>query len=613
MTSNETEVGALSKAWHEVRSLFGAARRRGTSAPPVSPSVPAGDEARAVPDGASSDFGDRLAALKDHGPPLDTVVAGRVHLFNLDAVKARMGPRWQRARERVHNLIESELDARLSRRDFYSRRGEDSYLIVFGEADEAEARLKIALLGEAILSKLFGASDAEDLRALSVHSVVAKADGELAAEALGSPDALLGFLEQEQRRQSAAGDAESDEARAALGLSETEIDGLIEYLGAQLGDSGPGTRTPGGQLHTDRLHEILKQLHALESQLARRLDELISDDAPERPEIALSPGLMRVAHRSLVSLRDLRRQAETQLAEARLAESRRAAPGFVREDGEPAPQDDAPGRAAAGEADGGRQSNFAIGYRPIWHAPSQRAGIYLAEARLLGAEGETVEGEEALFDEELEEAIDRLVLLQGRRELEQSRAAQTPAVLAVPVHYQTLARIGSQRRYLDLCRNIRAEHRRHIIWQIVDVPRQAFQGQLRGFVELLRPFGRACFVMIAITEQTYPHLARDLPTIALAGVAAVGLDARRTGAGEADQLKLFDYLAKLAERAKLKCSVVGLESRSLVIGATCAGIEYLAGSAVLDSVPHLAGVRRAALAQIYFDQFGKIRPELVEA
>jgi hypothetical protein len=321
--------------------------------------------------------------------------------------------------------------------------------------------------------------------------------------------------------------------------------------------------------------------------------------AGERPEIALDPGLLTSARHSLKSLRRIREQAAAQLREATGEPKEAAAPA----DAKARPVEPATGARSlavpAAERLEAWQPDLEIRYRPYWHVRSRRFGIYAPEARLtLTGAAPAPYGEED-YDEELQEAVDRLVLLQGRRELEQAVNTGTAAVVAVPVHYTTLAQIGSRRRYLDLCRNIRAADRAYILWQIMGVPREAFQGQLRSFVEVLRPFGRSLSLVLTLTEQTYPHLPRDLPLVALAGVAAVGLDARRTGASEKDLIQLFDYLVKLGTETNLKPYVTGLQTSSLVIAAACAGFEYVAGPAVAEPQPRLEGIRDAPLEQIY--------------
>ncbi|WP_085122146.1 hypothetical protein [Tistlia consotensis] len=551
---------------------------RPTAHPAAHPAAPAAApraaaEAAAPAGGARLD--PRLEQLLTRHAETGPVPGGRVHLLNLEPIKARLGDRWPNARDRVRRTIETELQGRLGRHDFFSHSGENGYVIVFGDCSEAEAKLKIALLAEAALAKLFGGKEAEELRALAVRSVVTEADGRLATRLLDSTESLLASFDDAQplpaddHRPESRQDSALDEAAVAMLLA-----GLDEQL-KMLRTSGEQRVQP--QLVANRLHEILGHLRALEGKMVRRLDDLAAAGGPDRPDIKLNPGLIRVAHHSLKTLRQIKHQAETEL------ETHEQAAATLPTESEPALE----------------QADLRVLYRPYWHAPSRKVAVYAPEAQLVTSSGALASDRDAVFDEEIEEAVDRLVLLHGRRDLEAAIKAHSPAIVAISIHYGTLARIGSRRRYLDLCRNIRAEDRSFVLWQLLGLPRQAFQSQLRGFVEQLRPFGRSISVMLTLTEQTFPHLAHDLELIALSGVAAVGLDAGQLGAEEKELIRLFDYVAKVSEAARLKCYATGIETSSLVLAATCAGFSYVAGPAVAEPLTRLDGVKPAEFDRIY--------------
>lgn len=569
MGSRTPEPTFVERAWRQLASLLERPqppRRPERAAERLpEPGAPAAPDGDAVPPG--------LDVLGKAEGGLGSVAAGRVHLLSLEPVRNRLGTRWERSAERVQRTVETELRSRLGSRDFHSKTSEISYVIVFGDCSEAEAKLKVALLTESILSKLFGSKEAEELRQHAVRSVITGPNGQLATAALESTDTLLASLAAAQPLEHAGEDGpEGSEASAG----EQEITQLLADLENQLlvlQDGKKDGQEP--RVKIDRLHEIVAHLKALEGNMVRRLDELAGAGGPSRPDLVLNPGLIRVAHRSLKALRQIKRQAEGQLEQ-----SERERPCAL------------PGDEELGATD------LVVRYRPFWHVESQKIAVYGAEGWLVSEDGACVDGDIG-FDEDLEEAVDRLVLLHSRRDLEAAIKAKSPAVVAIPVHYGTLARIGSQRRYLDLCRNIREEHRRCVLWQFVGVPRQVFQSQLRGFMQQLRPFGRSATLLLTLTEQTYPHLARDLEQVALAGVNGIGIDARSVGATEGDLIKLFDYVATLAGKAKLKSYLSGVQTNSLVLAASGAGFDYIAGPAIAEPLDRLDGIRIAELDEIY--------------
>ena len=144
-----------SKYVEQVMSLFGLRREADSGVQTVSShstTHSGAGAAKSIKTGATERqkdediFDKRLEDFISRRSPGDRLVTGRVHMINIEQVRERLGDRWPRFAERVHEVIKAELKIRLCSRDFFRRVGDDSSVIVFGDCSEAEARLKVALL-----------------------------------------------------------------------------------------------------------------------------------------------------------------------------------------------------------------------------------------------------------------------------------------------------------------------------------------------------------------------------------------------------------------------------------------------------------------------------------
>ena len=72
------------------------------------------------------------------------VNAAKLHVLQLDPIKARLGPRWPRLSHLVHKLFEKALHRAQGPRDHYLAVGELSYVATFHGLSQDEAALACA-------------------------------------------------------------------------------------------------------------------------------------------------------------------------------------------------------------------------------------------------------------------------------------------------------------------------------------------------------------------------------------------------------------------------------------------------------------------------------------
>lgn len=144
------------------------------------------------------------------------VSASKIHMLDLEAVKQRLGHKWNRMSDLVHRYFEAAIRREMSPGDTFCSSGELSYLILFRDLTIAEARLKCAVVVEDVCKKLFGAQMEE----ISIRNLVAPVDLADLTET-GVPQRVDSTLEREG--QETLFSSQSGMQRSELDTLEVEI------------------------------------------------------------------------------------------------------------------------------------------------------------------------------------------------------------------------------------------------------------------------------------------------------------------------------------------------------------------------------------------------------
>ncbi|MGF1610612.1 MAG: hypothetical protein ACFCUQ_14515 [Kiloniellales bacterium] len=498
-------------------------------------------------------------------------VAGRVHMLNTDLVRERLGARWPRLEQRIHEIIRGELKRRLSPHDLFTRVNESSYVIVFGDCSELDAQVKIALLSERLLEKLLGEEEARNLDALGVQRLITQANGAVAREALQSTEAMMAMLDRAQAAEpqpqpyhcsDVAAGRRAVPPQAISDLAGRLDQRLQEIVGNGTGPADDGLDRPGAGgpvIKIDRLRQLVRQLEELEE----ALDAAGTD--------AQGCGHATSEEATLGWVRDLKGKAERQLA-------------FV--------YDQDPGRAASGAAPGEPpQLDFA--YLPLWHAPSRKVGVYLCQAAVRDSSGRNLLPRETAGDDDRDAvaAADRLLLRRVLEEIERGGAEKSPAILAAPLHFSSLQPERSRVRLLELCRGLADSHRSRLLWEILRAPIESWSFQLPDILQQLKRVAPAIFLRLDGVENHFAEIRRAFRHLRPAGVLAVGLDVGQLHGSETEQLGLLEKVARGANEHGLKCYGHGFESESLALGAVELGFQQVSGPAIARPLPRPAGIQ----------------------
>jgi hypothetical protein len=105
--------------------------------------------------------GDRVAFhralvdfLRRNRPAGEPVVAGNVQVLDLDGLRRHFGPRWNTAKQKLHQLTDLTIRRHIAGRDLYFLADEEEFVIMFARAGRAEATVKARAIAAEVNAKL---------------------------------------------------------------------------------------------------------------------------------------------------------------------------------------------------------------------------------------------------------------------------------------------------------------------------------------------------------------------------------------------------------------------------------------------------------------------------
>lgn len=531
------------------------------------------------------DFESRLQDFLSQKGTAGSFTSGRVHLINVDEVRTKLGQKWENMSDRVHRIIKNTLKSRLSSQDFFTPQGDDTYIIIFGNSPEEEAKLKCALLAEEIMEKIFGEDQAKEIELLGVRAIVTRVDGSIATEDITSTDALAGLLQKADESRSASSTAEDPATpywnRA---LSADEITGLLGTAEAKI-QACEDRKDPQGEPDggVEGLQELLRQLRNFEKALAAedtKWSKAGAENSRAQPTIEWENQPVKAQD----ILHQLISRTEIQLAHR---QSQLSGEHEANEHMEP-------------------PLTVAISFLPMWHVTKQAVGLHLCQLSLeYGAEHLTYtsilkKGAPA----EIVNTIDKILVRKIKQELQESCLAGVINIVGVPIHYSTLEGIGSRRDFQYMCHTIPEDFRNRLVWEIVKAPLESWRSRLPEAIAAARPFGRAVFLRVDLFRISFSDMMHNLKHLRPAGVQAVGFDVTTVPASQSGVIEMLEQLAAGAKEHGLKCYAHGLGSMSLVTAAVCAGLDHVSGEVVAEETDAIHDISPTTAEAIYLRSFG---------
>ncbi|MFC1673244.1 hypothetical protein ACFL12_03720 [Pseudomonadota bacterium] len=166
------------------------------------------------------------------------------------------------------------------------------------------------------------------------------------------------------------------------------------------------------------------------------------------------------------------------------------------------------------------------------------------------------------------------------------------SLLALPVHFETLADQKKRMAYVKLCRDKFQELTPRIIFEITGLPEGVPQPRLLEFVSALRPVSRAVIARFSADHKAFPAFRA-------AGLHAVGIDIYDNTVGETLLMKQMDTFVQNARQMQLKSYVEGVRSLSMFTASITSGFDYIAGYALSGVVDSADDIKEFKLDSLY--------------
>lgn len=161
--------------------------------------------------------------------------AGRIHMLNLDTLRASLGPAWDELRDRVHSSADRIINRHIDGKDVQFRSGDGEYIIVFATLSRQAASLVCAKIAEELYRLFLGDPK---LAEITVSTAVGAVDGKLLFEHASVAD-LLSAVEQTMEAngpdEQAAASTAPPPPTAAAGAAEPRKLKLSQLEMAQIG------------------------------------------------------------------------------------------------------------------------------------------------------------------------------------------------------------------------------------------------------------------------------------------------------------------------------------------------------------------------------------------
>jgi len=234
-------------------------------------------------------------------------------------------------------------------------------------------------------------------------------------------------------------------------------------------------------------------------------------------------------------------------------------------------------------------------YRPMWDVKRKVVSAFLCLPALRLPGGQRVVGEQSIpgiESEDVQKTLDSRLLDRVLEDLSKVAQAGRRLLLALPVHFNTIAAASRRLEYLNECRRLPPGVAKLLLFEIVGAPSGVPQSRILELATALRTQSRAVLFRTPIWSSGWGELSQ-------AGILAVGADLSRENAPEATLMERFVKFAETADAKRLGCYLHGLRSLSLTVSAVGAGFHYLSGQPIADLADAPPDAHHFSLADLY--------------
>ncbi len=498
----------------------------------------------------------------------DFLVNGKVSLVNLGRIKEKLGKKWPKYSDFVHEFAEKVIERRITSQDLYYRVGEDVYVFVFARLTEEEAIIKCSLIAKEIGEQIFGDAWSSDEFGASI--AVTKTDGSVVFEERSIKDSIANSLLT----------ANTVNPKSALqAITPEAANKAFKDISARI----DAIEIPSG--HTDAEDDPEKLLQNFRLMM-NGVDEIVShfNDTTELVKLNKNtPQWKSFVHDSHTA-GDFTVSDLSQKLNALISDTQKLYDN-IQDTVIPSLELQDKLKEAADSEDGLDEAEMELYYWPVLQPAVSAIHSYrLTSNIMLDKSSWTFED----LPEELEPgtiaALDRLLLQRAIVDLLECRENGLLNIIIIPVHFSTLNISSHRQAYVRICSKIPNDMRKLIMWEIIGSGAGLWHSQLQNAVSAVKRFGR----LVALEVDSKNPRFTDLKAI---GMDVVGFNCQKIEISAGDVRARLPIFKKRAVQEGLRSYAFGIEDRPLLFAALKANFDFVAGATVAENVRHPEGVK----------------------
>jgi EAL domain-containing protein (putative c-di-GMP-specific phosphodiesterase class I) len=236
-----------------------------------------------------------------------------------------------------------------------------------------------------------------------------------------------------------------------------------------------------------------------------------------------------------------------------------------------------------------------IEFQPVWNVAKDFVTGYRWVARF--HKHKTTANDKAFLNSTIElnffkACVDVTAMLRVPAVLRELIENASPAIMVVPVHFETLNQARFMSAFIDALTRVPQPFRQFLVCEIVGFPANVSRFRLRELLAYLRGRCRSVFVRTGLEVSCFDDLKKQ-------GVIAVGISRDEYNCPEAEFMRYMNGFVAHAEKAGLQTYAADASTRSVLMGAIGAGFSYIDGEAVMKPLDEPAKIHRFELENIY--------------
>jgi len=234
-------------------------------------------------------------------------------------------------------------------------------------------------------------------------------------------------------------------------------------------------------------------------------------------------------------------------------------------------------------------------FRPMWFVKSRFISTFFCIPIVSVSKKTFMSGYSFLSvetDSEIIFNLDLATLHKAGEELEIMSAGNKMALLAMPVHFETLARKNRRMEYVGKCEEILSKFKDKVVFEIVGLPEGVPDTRLSEFFSALNPYCRSVLARFDLEHVNFLGYHA-------AGIHAVGMDIFDSHLSEKEIMERLDKFVEAANKSSLKTYVHGVKTISLNTAVISMGFDYVDGYAVTSAAESVNSAYKLEMKDIY--------------